>query len=269
MSYGSLASAGHTCCSRHFLLPLLTSWVMLVPMPGIAATLTLTPVADATLYEETATATANGAGDFLFAGRTNQPAHSRRRSLLRFDLNELPVDSVITAVSLRLFLFSVSTAETQVYLQPLTAAWTIGPSNPTGNETAGVAAVAADVTWNHASFDQSLWISPGGDASGPPSASLSVGTDVAFHTWTGPSLTADVAAWAADPTQNFGWVLRDSETSPQTAKRFGSGDHADPSMRPALTIEFTSIPEPSAASLLLAAFGLLWRRTRPTARSQA
>jgi hypothetical protein len=94
---------------------------------------------------------------------------------------------------------------------------------------------------------------------------VTVGTTAGFHTWSDPGLVTDVLAWTANPDTNFGWILRDPESTPQTAKRFASSEHADPALRPLLTIEFTPIPEPSAASLLLAAFGLAWRRTRPRA----
>jgi len=239
----------------------------LVPAPALAATLALSLAADAVLYEDAAGTTANGAGEFLLAGRTNQAAGSRRRSLLRFDAGALPADAVITGVSLRLFLFAVTTAETDLQLHRLTRPWTEGPADPAGNESGGAAALAGDVTWRHTHFDQSLWTSPGGDAAGDPSATLPAGTASGFLTWTGPGLTADLTAWVADPSLNAGWLLRDAETVPQTAKRFASGDHADPALRPVLTIEFTPVPEPSAASLLLAAFGLLSRRTRPAGRS--
>jgi len=239
----------------------------LAPAQAGAATLALHPVADAVLYEDAAGTTANGAGEFLLAGRTNQASNSRRRSLLQFDASPLPADAVITGVSLRLFLFAVTTAETDLQLHRLSQPWTEGPADPAGNESGGATALAGDVTWRHSNFDQSLWTSPGGDAAGDPSATLRAGTDSGFRTWTGPGLTSDLTAWLVDPSLNAGWLLRDAETVPQTAKRFASGDHADPALRPVLTIEFTRVPEPSAASLLLAAFSLLRRRTRPAGRS--
>jgi hypothetical protein len=239
----------------------------MVPAQASAATLALNPVADAVLYEDAAGTTANGAGEFLLAGRTNQTSNSRRRSLLRFDASTLPVDAVITGVSLRLFLFAVTTADTDLQLHRLTRPWTEGPADPAGNESGGATALAGDATWRHARFDQSLWTSPGGDAADDPSATLRAGTESGFLTWTGPGLTADLTVWLADPSLNAGWLLRDGESVPQTAKRFASGDHADPALRPVLTIDYEIIPEPSAASLMLAASVLLRRRTRPANRS--
>ncbi|MFN0125917.1 MAG: DNRLRE domain-containing protein [Verrucomicrobiales bacterium] len=228
-----------------------------------AATLALTPIADAAIYEESSGATANGAGEFLLAGRTNQASQSRRRSLLQFDLGALPPDAIITAVSLQLFLFQVNTAATDISFHRVISPWTAGPADPASNESAGLAATVGDVTWRFAQFDQSLWTTPGGDAALEPSATVSIGSTPGFHTWTSPDLVADVAAWLAEPTANVGWILRDSESTPQTAKRFASADHPDPLLNPRLTIEFTSIPEPTAAILLsLSCFVLLSRRGR-------
>lgn len=227
-----------------------------------AATLSLPPAADATLYEESATVTANGAGEFLLAGRTNQAAHSRRRSLLRFDLSSLPAGATITAVSLRLNLSAVTTAPTLLGLHRATQSWTEGPADPAGNESAGSAAIAGDVTWQFASQPTAAWTTPGGDSLPSPSATLTVGSTAGFYTWSDPGLATDVLDWIADPGANFGWILRDPESNPQTAKRFASSEHANPDWRPLLTIEFIPIPEPSAASLLLAVSGLVWRRNR-------
>lgn len=236
----------------------------LSPLSTHAATLTLPPVADASLYEESATTTANGAGEILAAGRTNQPTGSRRRSLLRFDLSSLPDGAVISSVSLRLFLFTVTTAETGLSLHRATTAWTEGPSDPAGNESNGAAAVVGDATWNFASFDASAWTASGGDALAAPSATLSVGTTSGYYTWSSAGLTSDAAAWVTDPLQNFGWLLRGDELAPQTAKRFASSENEDPSRRPLLLIEFEPIPEPQATALVAGALAMLFRPRRRT-----
>lgn len=228
-----------------------------------ATTLSLTPIADAAIYEESSGATANGAGEFLLAGRTNQASQSRRRSLLQFDLGALPPDAIITAASLQLFLFQVNTAPTDISLHRVTSPWTAGPSDPASNESAGLAAAIGDVTWQFSQFDQSVWSTPGGDANAEPSATVAIGTISGFHTWTSPDLAADVAAWHATPDTNRGWLLRDAESTPQTAKRFASADHTDPLLHPRLVIEYTPIPEPSTSILLsLGSLILLSRRAR-------
>ncbi len=230
--------------------------------PAAAATLRLTPIADASLYEETTTSTANGSGEFLLAGRTNQAAFSRRRSLLRFDLSALPQGTSITAVSLHLHLTTVSTATTTLSLHRVTSPWSEGPANPAGNESAGLPATTGDVTWLSSHHPETTWSSPGGDFLPTASASATVGTTEGIVSWSDARLIDDLAAWTTHPAANFGWLLRDPESSPQTAKRFASSDHPDPAMHPILTIEFTPVPEPATASLLAVAGSLLLRRHR-------
>jgi hypothetical protein len=233
--------------------------------PAAAATLVLLPSADATVYEEsTATAaTANGSGEFLLAGRNNQAANSRRRSLLRFDLSALPAGATITSVSLQLHLSTVSTADTPLSLHRVLTHWSEGPTDPAGNESAGLPASTGDVTWSSAHHPDSTWFSAGGDFLPAASATVTVGTTTGFHTWSEAGLIDDLAAWATAPATNFGWILRDPESSPQTAKRFASREHPDPLVQPRLTIEFTPIPEPSTTGLLAAAAGLVLRRRKP------
>ena len=230
-----------------------------------AATLTMFPAADATLYEDPAGSVANGAGEFLFAGRTNLATNPSRRSLLRFDVSELPAGAVITSASLRLHMLAVVTSEAAVNLHRVTAAWTAGSSDPIGNEAGGVPATAGDATWLHASFSNILWTAPGGDAVAAPSASVLIGTISDYYTWTGSGLLADVQAWAANPPANFGWLLRTDESVPFTAKRFESGNSLTAALRPLLTVEYTIVPEPAAVALLAAAVLTAARRKRAPA----
>jgi hypothetical protein len=243
-----------------FAMVALTLSFGLSPLTSRAATLVLAPVADATLYEDSA-ATANGAGEVLVAGRTNQASGSRRRSLLRFDPSGLPDGAVISSVSLQLFLLAVTTAETNLSLHRATTPWTEGPADPGGTETTGAIAVSGDVTWRYASFDSSTWTTLGGDALAAPSATQSVGSTSGAYSWTSAELGLDVSAWAEDPTQNFGWLLRGDELAPQTAKRFASSDNPDPALRPALVIEYHVIPEPAIVALCgLGLPFLMWSR---------
>ncbi|MCE2883180.1 MAG: hypothetical protein LW636_12610, partial [Planctomycetaceae bacterium] len=64
-----------------------------------AELVSLHAVADATLYESASGNAANGAGQYLFAGRTNQ--NLARRALLRFDIaSALPQGAEIVAARL-------------------------------------------------------------------------------------------------------------------------------------------------------------------------
>ena len=228
-----------------------------------AAILAITAASDATLYEETSpSATANGAGEFLLAGRTNQASNSRRHSLIRFDLTALPAGASISSATLNLHLIAVNTTATTLGLHRVTTAWTEGPADPAGNESSGVAASTGDTSWVSASQPGAPWTVPGGDALSPASATAVVGSAAGLVSWSSPGMLADVESWIADPAANFGWLLRDPETTPQTAKRFASSENADPLLRPELVIEFTAVPEASTAWLLGTSVLLACRRRR-------
>ncbi len=225
--------------------------------PSGAATLQLAPVMDGMIYEDAGGITANGTGEFLLAGRTNQASGSRRRSLLQFDFTALPADVVISSASLQLHLVAVTTADLALSLHRLTTPWTAGAANPAGNESSGATALTGDSTWLHASFPGTFWTTPGGDHAATPSASSTVTSAAGFFTWTSPGLAADVQQWLEVPSSNAGWLLRGDEVSPQTAKRFDSADSATPEWRPRLTLTYEVIPEPSSAFLLLSGVVIL------------
>lgn len=230
------------------------------PIP--AATLNLTPIQDATLYEDAAGSAANGAGEFLLIGRTNQTVNSRRRGLLSFDLTCLPPGAIVTSAALQMHLELVSTADVNVSLHTVTTFWTAGPSDPSGNESSGVTAVLGDSTWLHAN-KPTLWNTPGGDFNIKPSATTLVTNAVGYFQWTGDAILADVLQWQADPTKNFGWLIAANETVGQTAKRFDSTNSATVEFRPSLILQYSYIPEPSSTLLYLsAATAIAGRRSR-------
>ncbi len=235
--------------------------------PARAATLQLEPARDALIYEDSSGITANGAGEFLLAGRTNQASGSRRRSLLQFDFASLPAGAIITSASLQLHLVTVTTADLAVSLHRLTTPWTAGAANPTGNESSGATALTGDSTWLHASFPGTLWTTPGGDHATTPSASSVVTSAAGFFNWTSPALAADVQQWLELPASNAGWMLRGDEISPQTAKRFDSADSSTPDWRPRLTLTYDLIPEPSSAILLLSGLAILLGSRRTNLQS--
>lgn len=243
------------------LLPLLAA-AQLLPRSAKAATLVLTPAADAVLYEDPAGAQANGAGEFLFAGRTNQASNQRRRSVLRFDLSSLPAGAVVTSASIQLHMVAVITADVNVDLHRVTSGWTAGPANPASFEGNGVAAAAGDTTWLFASYNTLTWSQPGGDAAPAASASTLIGALEGYYTWSTPGMVSDVQAWQTAPAANFGWMLRTDELVAQTAKRFDSGDSLTPALRPQLTLEYTIVPEPSLGALTATGALLLLRRRR-------
>ena len=78
---------------------------------------------DNTLYEDAGGQQSNGAGEFMFAGITNQPG--LRRALIHFDVAgaAIPAGSTIDSVTLTLNLSRTNTGATPVALHRVTADW--------------------------------------------------------------------------------------------------------------------------------------------------
>lgn len=235
--------------SRTSLFTVLALGLVLVPRAG-AATLTLSPVRDATLYDSTTGALANGAGDHLFAGNTG--SNARRRALLFFDVAaQLPADAVVETVTLRLHLSKTNAGDRPATLHRVLASWAEGPSDPEGEEGNGATAQDGDVTWVHRLRPGTQWTTPGGEFVAAASATQTVGGTDGPVTWSGPGLVADVQAWLADPASEHGWVLRGDETTGTTAKRFSSREHPAAEERPQLVVTYgTGDPTPCAAGSL-------------------
>lgn len=200
-----------------------------------AGTLTLTPVADNTIFSENGSVS-NGAGDFLFAGQTANGVN--RRALIRFDVaGALPQGSTIVSASLTLTVSMTISGPVPVTVHRLAASWGEGASNAAGNEGNGALAQSGDATWVRRFFGGSPWTTFGGDFVPTPSATRLVDQFTA-HTF-GPSLELanDVQLWLDDPASNFGWIVIGDETTLGTAKRFDS--RTSPSLAgPVLTIDF-------------------------------
>ncbi len=219
---------------------------------------------DNTLVEIANGSLSNGSGDYFFAGRTGQGAGSdRRRGLLAFDLSGIAPGSVINSVSLTLYMNQALSGPFGVSLHTVSQDWGEGASNASGEEGPGATASAGDATWTHTFSPSSTWTNPGGDFNAVASAIQSVGATTGLYIWTSAGMAADVQAWVDNPSSNFGWLLRGDESDTFTARRFASSENTTASFRPLLTIDFTAVPEPSRAILLLtAALTITLRRRR-------
>lgn len=246
----------------------------LLALAGTQATaqeLLLAPVADATLYSE-ATDGANGGGDGLFAGRTQNG--ERRRSLLRFDLSSLPAGATLHSAELVLTMDRSIVGAVPVRLHRATASWGEGSAHAPGEEGIPAPAGTGDATWQWRFHATQPWATPGGDFIQAPSAETSV-AGTGPYAFTGPGLLADLQAWRSNPAANHGWLLMTDEV-PQviSAKRFASREHPDPTLRPQLRITYSTAAPPSQGArqvpatqwltlLLLAALVLATTTTRP------
>jgi hypothetical protein len=224
-----------------------------------AASITLNPMQDATLYEDTVGEESGGGADGIFVGRvgTNDPT-PLRRGLIEFDFSSIPAGSVINSVSLSLTLITTRTTAAQsITVHRVTNSWIAGTVAPGGGN--GGAAMLGDATWLHRS-SPTLWNAPGGDFVSAPSATTSVST-LGLYTWSSAQLLTDVQQWFAGTTNNFGWLLLGNESLGQSVKEFASMDNS--SGVPALVIDFTApIPEPSVLALGLILLSAGIRRQR-------
>lgn len=243
--------------------------VLLTMMPlasraASAEVIDLIAVSDNTIYEDPAGALSNGAGSYLFAGTTN--INRVRRGLIAFDLAAVPSGAVVQSAALTLHMSRTATAVEPVALHRALSQWGEGDSVAFGEEGGGAPSAPGDATWLHRTFDTALWESAGGDFTLTESAAIPVGGN-GFYTWgSTPALVADVRLWLDSPGSNFGWLLLGNESTDTTAKRFATHEHADASLRPALRIEYTAIPAPPAAILLIAVLGVSARRRSRYAR---
>lgn len=245
-----------------------------------AQTVDLSPVADAAIYEPndecsnpSVDAAANGAGDYLFVGRTaGGGGNSLRRSLLRFDVaSAIPAGAAVESVSLSLTVDKVppTVGGFTTQLRSVQADWNEGPTDAGIPGGEGDTSVNGDVTWCDREVGSAEWSSPGGDY-GPEVVGSVLMTDVGpYEVPSSPSMVAAVQAWLDQPSTNYGWLLRGGEGfgSVPSAKRLASREAI--SGGPMLTVTY-SVPQTSPlqipmggglAALFLAA-ALAWAGVR-------
>jgi len=193
---------------------------------------------DNTLFEDSLGLLSNGAGQFLFAGVTNQPL--TRRALIHFDVaaSQLPSGATVDSATLTLNMSRTIGGPTAVRLHRVTAAWGEEGSDAPGAEGPGTTALTGDATWLHTFLNASLWTTPGGDFAQSASASTTVQV-AGSYSWSSTTMAADVQSWFDAPAGNFGWILVGDESSPITAKRFDSRENNVAGNRPVLTVYFT------------------------------
>jgi hypothetical protein len=78
-------------------------------------------------------------------------------------------------------------------------------------------------------------------------------------------MISDVQGWVDGGLNNFGWILVGDSTTFPTAKRFNTRENTSGS--PTLSVEFTVIPEPSAALLPLVLLAMLAQRQNDKRRN--
>jgi hypothetical protein len=200
-------------------------------------TVVLTPTADATIFEENP-GSSDAKGPGLFAGTTR--VDFVRRAFLRFDLAGIPAGVTVSSVQVRLSMTHSNSGSVFGSLYRVSSAWGEGTSNSGIPGGSGAPATAGDPTWTMRVYPGTPWTTPGGDTAASPSATTLLGSSLVNYLWTTtPALVSDVQGWIRLPATNFGWQLRvDEGQIAPTAKRFGSREQSDASLRPALIVTY-------------------------------
>jgi hypothetical protein len=204
------------------------------------AQVSITADRDNTIYSESGS-TSNGAGEYLFLGRTNRG--DLRRSLVHFDLASIPAGSVVTTASLVITCNKTGFENGGVDVYKLLKTWGEAGSNASANEGAGAPAQAGDATWSLAFFSTpaSAWSAAGGDFA-PESSGSQASLGLQQVSISSSQLIADVQSWINNPAQNFGWILRGNEQTNGSARRLVSKESANNNDRPKLIVSFSSLP---------------------------
>jgi spore coat protein A, manganese oxidase len=210
------------------------------PGAAVATQISLFPVKDNTLFQSVTGSESNGAGSYLFAGRTDSNSDYLRRAVLAFDIDgNVPAGSIIQSAKLTLNMSRTKVGAMTFDLHRLTSNWGQGTSNADGQEGGGAPATTNDATWIHTFYPGSFWMNAGGDSSATVSASSSVGGNGSYTWGSTPQMIADVQSWLNNPSTNYGWLLKGPE-GVRSAKRFNSREHTSAATRPTLVIEFVS-----------------------------
>ncbi len=232
------------------LAPTPTATTAPVPTPTPTAEVGTTALAipaarDSTLYDRGLDEAANGSGEYLFFGSTNE--REARRALLYFDVaSAVPAGVVIVSAKL-----AVTISRTRTGVQPssvhrVTRTWEEGLSQSvTGGEGSGTIPTQGDATWAYSEFPGETWSNPGGDFIAEPSVTAAIGEPEAGQilpvSWgSTPQLVADVQAWLDEPESNHGWIIIGNEDGQQTAKRVNSREEPETADGPALIVEYSS-----------------------------
>jgi hypothetical protein len=213
---------------------------------------------DNTLYEDAGGSLSNGAGQHMFAGKTNLTTNGLlRRALVAFDVaGNVPAGATVVSVTLTLNVSQTVAGSQAVNVHRVLADWGEGTSTAPGNGGGGGAATSGDATWLHTFFNTSFWATAGGDFVSTPSAIRSVG-GIGSYTWAStPALVSDVQRWLDSASSNHGWVLIGNEETMQTAKAFATKENFNAAARPRLDVTYDTGTDVGQDNLPPLAFSL-------------
>ncbi|BCA57071.1 hypothetical protein W02_42110 [Nitrospira sp. KM1] len=266
------------------------------PVIAQADTVTLQAWHDATIFENAfqsggnGATNSNGAGPGIFAGSNSN--QSPRRGLLSFDVSSIPTGATITGAQVQLTVGQIAGSggsgsggdqlTRTIELYKLNTDWGEGTTGNTatmiGGTGQGFPGNPGDATWTDNKLTQSQWTTPGalGNTNGVASASTQIqgglavgGAQNQTFTWSSAQLVADVQSWLANPTSNFGWLLKnvdevDNPATPavnegfQTFRSFYTkeGETLGLGQGPRLVLDYSLAPVPVPAAIWLFGSGL-------------
>ena len=206
-----------------------------------AQTEVIAPVGkDNSLFESDGGSLSNGAGTYLFAGKTSNG--EIRRGLVMFDVSSVPQGSRVESVTLTLHMSKTISGAEDVALHSLLADWGEGSSDADFQEGKGIDPKDGDATWIHRFWDtKDTWVTPGGDYSPTASATLAVNKTGSYTWGSTEQLVADVQSWVDNPESNYGWIFIGNESSNGSAKRFDSKENTSEMNRPVLTVTYLTV----------------------------
>ena len=203
----------------------------------------LTPTKDNTIIRDlnnASVARSNALGIQTFAGRTAFNAAYVQRTLYKFDIaGAVPAGATVTDVTLTLQMTLSGGATTApLKLHRLLADWGEGTSSAFGGS--GAPSTTGDASWAYRFFPTVLWAAAGGDFVSTPTTALT--TTIGSGTVVLPTSSAfvdDVQAIVDGTEADFGWMLRNDETTLGSARAFSSREEPSVAARPTLRLSFT------------------------------
>jgi hypothetical protein len=234
----------------------------------------------------------------LFVGTDGQG--NPKRGLIEFNIGQavggqsIPAGAVITGVTLQMTVGQVagsgggsggsgggSSMAYTISLFDESQAWG-QPTNVAGSTNFGGAGHGGtpqngDATWNYAFFNSApasatAWTTAGGDwtSSLADIADASVTGTLTSFTWSSAAMVTDVQNWLNNPSDNFGWIIKNADETDKTDFRAfwsaqGAAADNNSALAPALTVNFSVLlPEPVSISMIGFSAPLLLRRRRRT-----
>lgn len=136
-----------------------------------------------------------------------------RRTLLRFDISEVPAGAAVAEACLWLYVMAGHEGDA-VEVCAVNKPWQegAGVTSPI-NGCNGRTALAEEVTWKNTGRDGVVWTSPGGDVDSRAACTLQLETTAPEGDWVSCNITALVRRWIDSPETNCGMLLKAAGSS--------------------------------------------------------